>query len=87
MNTAKSTLLLGAMTGLLLLVGELLGGRGGMTMALLIAGVKNFAACFWSDKIVLRAYRAQQVTPEEAPELYTVDQRLAQKASIPVPRM
>ena len=87
MNTVKSTLLLGAMTGLLLLVGELIGGRGGMTMALLFAGVMNFAAWFWSDKIVLRAYRAQPVAPEEAPALYAVVQRLAQKANIPVPRM
>jgi heat shock protein HtpX len=87
MNTVKSTLLLGAMTGLLMLVGELLGGRGGMTMALLMAGVMNFAAFFWSDKIVLRTYHAQPVTPEEAPGLYQVVQTLALKANIPTPRM
>jgi heat shock protein HtpX len=87
MNTAKSTLLLGAMTGLLLLVGEVLGGRGGMTMALVVAAVMNFAAWFWSDRIVLRAYRAKAVTPEEAPGLYAIVQRLALKASIPMPRL
>ena len=87
MNTARSTLLLGAMTGLLLLVGELVGGRGGMTMALMFAAVMNFAAYFWSDKIVLRAYRAQPVTPEQAPGLHAIVQRLALKANIPMPRL
>ena len=61
----------GAMTGLLMLVGELLGGRGGMTMALCMAGVMNFVAFFWSDKIVLRMYHAQPVDARaEAPGLY-----------------
>lgn len=87
MNTARSTLLLGALTGLLLLVGELVGGRGGMTMALMFAAVMNFAAFFWSDKIVLRAYRAQPVTPEQAPGLHAIVQRLALKANIPMPRL
>jgi heat shock protein HtpX len=70
-----------------LVVGQALGGRGGMTMALVMAAVMNFTAYFWSDKIVLRAYRARPVTPEEAPGLYAIVQRLAMKAAIPVPRL
>src|SRR6185369_16551845 len=83
----KSTLLLGALTGLLMVVGQAVGGRGGMTMALVFAAVMNFTAYFWSDRIVLRAYRAQPVTPEAAPGLYAIVQRLALKASIPMPRL
>jgi heat shock protein HtpX len=87
MNTVKSTLLLGALTGLLLAVGQALGGRGGMTVALIGAAVMNFTAYFFSDRIVLRAYRAQPVTPEQAPGLHAIVQRLALKAGIPMPRL
>ncbi len=86
-NTLKTTLLLGALTGLLLFAGQAMAGRGGMTIALVLAVVMNFAAFFWSDKIVLRAYRAQPVGPQEAPALYETVQRLAQKAGIPMPRL
>ena len=58
MNTVKTALLLGAMTGLLLALGEVMGGREGMTFALLVAGVINFSAWFWSDKVVQRMYNA-----------------------------
>jgi heat shock protein HtpX len=87
MNMMKTTLLLGALTGLLLVVGRALGGQSGMTVALVLAAVMNFAAFFWSDKIVLRSYGARPVTPEEAPELYQIVQKLALKAGIPVPRL
>ena len=87
MNTLKSTLLLGAMTGLVLLVGEAVGGRSGITIALLVAAVMNFAAWFWSDKIVLASYRAQPVGPQEAPELYSIVEGLANRAGIPMPRL
>jgi heat shock protein HtpX len=87
MNAIKTALLLGVLTGLLLMLGELLGGRGGMQLALVFAAVMNFAAFFWSDKIVLRMYQAQPVGPDEAPELYEVVQKLAQKAGIPMPRL
>jgi heat shock protein HtpX len=69
------------------MVGQVFGGRQGMTFALMMAGVMNFVAFFWSDKIVLRMYGAQAVTPEQAPELYAIVQKLAQKASIPMPRL
>ena len=87
MNALKTTFLLGAMTGLLLAMGELLGGRDGLTLALLLAGVMNFGAWFWSDKIVLRMYNAQPVGPNEAPELYAIVQGLAQKAGVPMPKL
>jgi heat shock protein HtpX len=87
MNFVKTTLLLGAMTGLLLVVGEVLGGRQGMTIALVMAGLMNFGALFWSDKIVLKMYGARPVAREEAPQLYEIVERLAQKAGIPVPRI
>jgi len=87
MNTMKTTLLLGAMTGLLLFVGMALGGRSGMTIALVMAAVMNFGAFFWSDKIVLRMYRAQPVGREQAPELWAIVEKLAMKADIPMPKL
>jgi heat shock protein HtpX len=87
MNSVKTALLLGALTGLLLFLGDALGGRGGMTLALIMAGVLNFAAFFWSDKIVLRMYGAQPVTRDQAPELHDIVERLAMKAGIPMPRL
>ena len=87
MSAMKTTLLLGALTGLFLMVGQALGGRGGMTIALVLAAVMNVAALFWSDKIVLSMYKARPVTPAEAPELHAIVERLAMKAGIPVPRL
>lgn len=87
MNSVKTALLLGALTGLLLFMGQVLGGRSGMTFALFMAAAMNFAAFFWSDKIVLRMYRAQPVAREQAPELYEIVERLAMKAAIPLPRL
>ena len=87
MRTLKTTLLLAAMTGLLLAVGAALGGRTGMTFGLIMAAVMNFGALFWSDKIVLRMYHAQPVGPAEAPEMHQIVERLAMKAGIPMPRL
>jgi heat shock protein HtpX len=87
MSAMKTTLLLGALTGLFLFVGQALGGRGGMTIALVLAAVMNVAALFWSDKIVLSMYRARPVTAAEAPELHATVERLAMKAGIPMPRL
>jgi heat shock protein HtpX len=87
MNAMKTTLLLGALTGLLLVVGAALGGRSGMTFALVMAALMNFGALFWSDKIVLRMYNAQPVGPQDAPEFHAIVERLAMKAGIPMPRL
>jgi heat shock protein HtpX len=83
----KTTLLLGLMTGLLLVIGGLLGGRGGMAIALVFAAVMNFVSYWFSDKIVLRSYGAQELDAQSAPELYSIVNELAHSASIPMPRL
>src|SRR5213596_1239458 len=87
MNGIKTALLLGLLTGLILVIGGVLGGRSGMLIALVFAGVMNFFSYWFSDKIVLAMYGARPVEPEEAPRLYGIVERLAARASIPVPRL
>jgi heat shock protein HtpX len=87
MNTLKTTILLGALTGIFLFIGSRIAGEQGMIFALVFAALMNFAAFFWSDKIVLAMYRAQPVGPSEAPQLYAIVERLAMKAGIPMPRL
>jgi len=87
MNAMKTTLLLGAMTALFLLVGDALGGQRGMVMALAFAAVTNFVAYFFSDKIVLAMYGAQPVDAAQAPQLHRIMERLAMKAGIPIPKL
>jgi Zn-dependent protease with chaperone function len=72
MSGMKTTLLLATLTGLFLVVGQALGGRSGMTIALVLAAVMNFVSFFSSDKIVLAMYGAKPVGPEEAPELHAM---------------
>jgi heat shock protein HtpX len=83
----KTTLLLGALTGLLVLIGGIFGGRSGMEVAFIIALAMNFFSYWFSDKMVLKAYGAQELDPSSAPELYSIVQELAQEAHIPVPRI
>ena len=85
MNTMKTGLLMIALTGLLLLIGNLLGGQVGMTFALVMAAVMNFGAYWFSDKIVLRMYRAQEASPSS--ELYQIVQKQVQRAGLPMPRV
>jgi len=87
MNAVKTTILLGALTGLLVIFGNYLGGSQGATMALLIAGVMNFASYWFSDKIVLSMYRAQQIGPSDAPVLFRVVQRIAERNQMPMPKV
>ena len=87
MNRLKTMLFLATLTALLLFVGQALGGRGGLMIALMFAGVMNFVAYWWSDKIVLRMYGAQEIDEAQAPELFAVVRRLAQQARIPMPRV
>jgi len=84
-NTVKTTLLLGFMTGLFLLVGELIGGGQGLVVGFLFAVVTNFVSYFWSDKIVLRSYGAQEVGADH--RLYRIVANLAQRAGLPMPRV
>src|SRR6202023_2464047 len=86
-NTFKTAFLLTALTLLLMAVGRALGGPNGMLLSLGIAVVTNFVAYFFSDKIALRTYRAQAVTREQLPRVYSVVERLTQKAGLPMPRI
>lgn len=87
MNSLKTAVLLGALTGLLVLIGGYVGGQNGMLIAFLFAMGMNFFSYWFSDKIVLRMYRAQEVTPQQAPELHRMVQDLAMKAGLPMPRV
>ncbi|MGD8353105.1 MAG: zinc metalloprotease HtpX [Pseudomonadota bacterium] len=86
-NTIKTTLLLGALTGLLIAVGSIVGGRGGMIAAFFFAVVLNFGSYWFSDRIVLAMYRARPVTENEDPELYGIVRNLAARAGLPMPRV
>ena len=86
MNTFKTFGLMLAMTMILVLLGSAIGGRNGMVVALVIAGGMNFFSYWFSDKIVLKMYGAKEVTEAEAPELYGMVRRLAQKAELPMPK-
>ena len=86
-NTVKTALLLGALTGLLMLVGGLIGGNGGVLIAFILAVILNFGSYWFSDKIVLKMYKAQEVSESSAPDLHAIVRNLAMKASLPMPRV
>ncbi|MBK6914889.1 MAG: zinc metalloprotease HtpX [Ignavibacteriales bacterium] len=87
MNTLKTVFLMTLIMVLFLFPGYLLGGRTGMTIALIFSLVMNFGSYWFSDKIVLKMYRAQQVTKENAPKFYNLVEELSQKASLPMPKV
>lgn len=87
MNTIKTALLLGTLTGILMLIGGAFGGQQGVVIAFIFAMVMNLGSYWFSDKIVLRMYKAQAVSEHEAPELYATVKNLALKASMPMPRV
>ena len=84
-NTIKTALLLGTLSALLLFFGEALGGAQGMVVGFVIAVATNFASYWFSDKIVLRMYGAQEVGPGH--RLYESVRRLAERAALPMPRV
>jgi heat shock protein HtpX len=86
-NMLKTTILLAFLTGLLVLIGDYFGGTGGMIIAFLFAVIMNFGSYWYSDKIVLKVYRAKEVSPAEAPNLHRIVDRLAMKARIPKPKV
>ncbi len=86
-NFIKTTFLLGLLTGLLMLIGGLLGGSQGVEIFFLIALAMNFFSYWFSDKLVLRAYGARELSQETAPELYSIVRELATAAGIPMPRL
>jgi heat shock protein HtpX len=87
MNTMKTMVLMVALTLMMVFFGGLMGGKTGMTVALIMAFGMNFVTYWFSDKIVLKMYGAQPVTTTEAPELYRMIEKLAQRASLPMPRL
>ncbi len=87
MNTVKTIGLMVFMTLLLVFVGAAIGGRGGMVMAFAMAAIMNVGMYWFSDKIVLRMYKAQPVTEAEALELYAIVHTLVQKAGLPMPKV
>ena len=87
MNTLKTTLLLGGLTGLLMLIGGYFGGQQGMVIAFSFALVMNFGSYWFSDKIVLKMYKAEEVTQSQAPELFALVRNLTLMASLPMPKV
>src|SRR6185295_17074522 len=84
-NGLKTAMLLGLLSGLLLVIGQLLGGANGMALGLVFAVVMNFGSYWFSDKIVLRMYRAQEVGSGH--RLYSTVDRLARQAGLPMPKV
>jgi heat shock protein HtpX len=86
-NVFKTAFLLTLLTLLVIWCGGLLGGRAGMTYALILALVMNFGAYWFSDKLVLSMYRAQPLSEDEAPEVYEIVRELSATAGIPAPKI
>jgi heat shock protein HtpX len=87
MNNIKTLVLLMTLTLILVWAGGAMGGKQGMTIALIFALAMNFFAYWFSDKIVLKMYKAREVRESEAPDLYNIVRMLSQKAEMPMPRV
>lgn len=87
MNTLKTALLLTSLTLFLLFVGQHFGGRNGMLLAFAIAVAMNFFSYFYSDKLALSMYRAQPVTREQLPRVYSVVEQMTQRIGLPMPKI
>lgn len=86
-NNVKTFMLLAAIVALFGVIGGLIGGKGGMLIALLFGGAMNFFAYWYSADMVLKMYQAQEVGPQNAPDLYYMVQELANKANLPMPKV
>ncbi|MFG6448695.1 zinc metalloprotease HtpX [Roseateles sp. BYS180W] len=86
-NLMKTAILMAAITALFMAMGMVLGGRQGMMLALLVALGMNFFSYWFSDKMVLKMYNAQEVDAASAPQFYAMVQELAQRAQLPMPRV
>ncbi|WP_291491863.1 zinc metalloprotease HtpX [Desulfurella sp.] len=87
MNYFKTFMLMFALTVLLMLVGDAIGGTQGLIIALIFAGIMNFITYWFSDKIVLKAYHAIEANQHQYPQLYSIVNNLAQKANLPMPKI
>ena len=86
-NLLKTAVLMAAITALFMAVGAFIGGQQGMVVALVIALGLNFFSYWFSDKLVLKMYNAQEVDATSAPQFYAMVQELATKAGLPMPRV
>ncbi|XPV76702.1 MAG: zinc metalloprotease HtpX [Desulfovibrio sp.] len=86
-SNIKTFFLLMVLTALLLILGGALGGKAGLMIALVLAVVMNFASYWYSDKIVLKMYKARELAPEDAPQLHAMVAEMAHRAGIPKPRI
>ncbi|MBW2651654.1 MAG: zinc metalloprotease HtpX [Deltaproteobacteria bacterium] len=86
-NQLKTTLLLGSLTGVIILIGRYFGGSSGMVIAFVFAVLMNVGSYWFSDKIVLKLYKSRQLASQEYPELYSLVSRLSQSASLPMPKI
>lgn len=86
-NTIKTVFLIVLMTALLIVIGRAIGGTTGMFFAFVIAIGMNFFSYWFSDKIVLKMYNAQEVTASDNPRLYNIVSRLAERANLPMPKV
>ena len=86
-NMMKTAVLMAAITALFMALGQLIGGRQGMMMALVFALGMNFFSYWFSDKLVLKMYNAREVDASSAPQFYGMVQELAQKAGLPMPKV
>lgn len=87
MNYLKTTLLLGVLSGILVLIGQMVGGTRGAILFLFIAAIMNFISYWFSDKIVLKMYHAQEVDEQSSPKLYKIVRNLTQIADMPMPKV
>ena len=87
LNQLKTVALLGALTGILLFVGGLIGGQQGLTIALFFAVLMNFGSYFFSHKIVLAMYHAKELKESEAPGIHAMVEEIAREAKIPKPKV
>ena len=87
MNFLKTTVLLATLTGLLVAIGGLIGGTGGMIFALIFAGVINFTAYWFSDKMALRMAGAHQIQESDDPHLFAMVREVAELSRMPMPRV
>ena len=87
MNNIKTTLLLATLTAILVVLGDMIGGRTGMMAMFVVSMGMNFMSYWFSDKIVLAQYNAQQVTAQSNPNLYGMVERLAKNGNLPMPKV
>ena len=87
MKGFRTTILLAILTALVVWIGHMFGGPNGAVIALVVAGVMNFISYWFSDKIVLKMYRGQEITANDDPELYGLVQDLAARAGLPMPKV